>query len=79
MRQERKAETGEYQHNDAERRVWIFDRRYLFPRLFRSPVCIEKVSHASALPFQLRFGSDCSFTCSFGKGEPAWQRDFVNR
>jgi hypothetical protein len=35
----------------------------------------EKVSHASALPFQLRFGSDCSFTYSFGKDELAWQRD----
>jgi hypothetical protein len=44
--------------------------------LFRLPARTEKVSHASALAFQVLFGSNCSFTCSFGKGEPALQKDF---
>jgi hypothetical protein len=46
----------------------------LFARLFRSSVRTEKVSHASALSVQFRFGSDCSFARSFGKSEPAWQK-----
>jgi len=76
MSQERQPEAGKYKHNDAEHRVRISDRdtcslvcfvlqcgpkRYLTPQLLR---------------FSFFFGSDCSFTCSFGECEPAWQKDF---
>jgi hypothetical protein len=34
------------------------------------------ILHASVLSFQLRFESDCPFTCFFGKRELAWPKSF---
>ena len=34
------------------------------------------ILHASILSFQLRFESDCPFTCFFGKRELAWPKSF---
>jgi hypothetical protein len=60
MGQERKPEAGEYKHNDAEHRVWIFDRdtcslvcfvlrcgpkRYLTPQLLGFSLVLDRIVH----------------------------------
>ena len=76
MGQDRKPETGKYKHNDAEHPIWIVDRSTCSLVCFVLQRGPKRYLTPRALAFQVLFGSDCSFTCSFGKGEPALQKDF---